>query len=81
MPMHRNIAIRMLGGTRRTAAKHLGCSPKTISNWPVDEHGNIASREVVDRVLAAAVRKRVHDMAALGITEDASGLNLQELLA
>lgn len=80
MPMHRNTAIRLLGGSVQAAAKHLRCNPNSIGNWRTDKQGNLTSRRVVDSVIAAVVRKRAHDLAAMGVTEDTSGLDLQQLL-
>jgi hypothetical protein len=56
--MNRNEALNRLGGIKH-AAKWLDMTPHAISNWAVDDEGNLTSRRVCDAILAALLRMHV----------------------
>lgn len=45
-------AIKLLGGTANSAAKHIGCGPAAIHMWP-----EVLTPIINDRVLAAQARR------------------------
>lgn len=49
---------------RETAAKWLEMTPRSMSNWATDEAGNILSRDVLDRTLAALWRRETAERLA-----------------
>lgn len=63
--MKRTHALGLLGG-REAAAKWLGCTPHSISNWQVDGEDNITSARVRDSIVAAMVRKHASEALARG---------------
>lgn len=58
--------ILELLGPPDAAAQAMGISRKTMGNWKRDRHGNIVSREVQDKVLAAGVRREAQRRLAQG---------------
>lgn len=76
--MNRNDAINRLGGIK-AAAEWLDMTPHAISNWRVDEHGNLTSRKVCDAILAALVRQHIAQRVKEGIPVDPTEFALAEL--
>lgn len=52
--MHKQLAIKLLGGTTTSAADAVGVSASAVSQWPEELPSRIA-----DRVLAALARKHL----------------------
>lgn len=73
--MKKHTAIHVLGGSSLRAAQALGCSKQRVSQWPVDEQGNLTSKHVVNEVLAALVRQNYEHFKG---TPDAQPLDLDE---
>lgn len=76
--MNRIDAIKRLGGIKE-AAKWLGMTEHAISNWKVDEAGNLTSRKVCDAILAALVRQHIAQRVKAGVPVDPEEFALAEL--
>ena len=62
-------AIACLGGESGAAAK-LRTTVRAVRNWETDEHGNLLSLVLMDRIIAAIYRQRARDLtAAAAISE------------
>ncbi|WP_298291450.1 Cro/CI family transcriptional regulator [Thiomonas sp.] len=70
--MLKTVAINLLGGTRRAAARAIGISPSAVSQWPDELPPTIS-----DRVLAALYRREHSELTegegAPSITQSAPG--------
>jgi predicted transcriptional regulator len=76
--MNRNDAINRLGGIK-AAAEWLGMTPHAVSNWAVDDEGNLTSRRVCDAILAALVRQHIAQRVKAGVPVDPDEFALAEL--
>lgn len=59
LPMKKQKAIELLGGSVATVAEAIGISYQAVRQWPDD----LPSR-IEDRVMAAVARKRLPDLLA-----------------
>lgn len=62
--LNKDVVLRLFGGRTIHVAEAIGCSRQSISEWRVDKHGNLLSREICDAVLAAMVRANYAHRAA-----------------
>lgn len=77
--MKRTLALGLLGG-REAAAKWLGCTAHSISNWTVDSDDHLTSPRVRDSIVAALVRKHACERLARGDAIDPREAELLDII-
>jgi len=62
-------AIACLGG-EISAAAALRTSVRAVRNWETDQHDNLLSLILMDRIIAAIYRRRARDLTAAAVISD-----------